>query len=334
MPRRVVVLIGGVLILAALGTALISGIIRAPNMGPPSDLPTLPPQRSESPTAVPTIVPIGAASATANVASRPQRPTPTPMPCKIPPTSPAILSALNAVEQIPDYSDARKVALDTQLAYSGNTPISATTFLTADSYEAVNRFYRTTLARQGWEEAPAEPALTFLWTDATGVIPWKLRFDLREHETYDGLQVTVVLQGVPDVSAVPLYPGAAQVTVETRTPENESSINCVTRYQVPASPEEVRAFYQRNLGRYGWQVAYLPPDGPDPAIHLGTPQADPASDMYFKTFLQPSCTICGGSATVIINTSPVPDGGSRVTMYASGVVEELLCHCSDIPDGR
>jgi len=57
MPRRVVVLIGGVLILAALGTALISGIIRAPNMGPPSDLPTLPPQRSESPTAVPTIAP-------------------------------------------------------------------------------------------------------------------------------------------------------------------------------------------------------------------------------------------------------------------------------------
>ena len=97
----------------------------------------------------------------------------------------------------------------------------------------------------------------------------------------------------------------------------------------------MRAFYQRNLGHYGWQVpSNLPPDSLDPAFHLGTPRADPAPDMYFKTFLRPSCTICEGSASGIINASPMPNGGSRVTMYASGVVEELLCHCSDIPDGR
>jgi hypothetical protein len=284
-------------------------------------------------------------------ALRPIRPapptpnTPTPArsspatPCTVPPMAPSNLARIVAAEKVPLYPNARQAEFlsDSKIpiAGTGAQPISETTSLTPDSEDVVQRYYEQALLPLSWTlDAPHDRVLTFRWTDPMHEIPWQLRLYVAYDLALGGNRVTVVLRGAPDILTIPLYPGAQQVTVATYAAGSAGGINCVTQYQVPVSPEEVRAYYQQNLTHYGWAAITVGKNSPPNSFHLGTKPPERLGDLHFSTYVHPACTICVGEGRVDISVTPSAAGGTAITLHTSGFNDELICSCSDALDAN
>ena len=138
------------------------------------------------------------------------------------------------------------------------------------------QYYDDTLGKFGWildatsstptGEAPGGDLLLsheYFWADVTKTVPWNLTLEISADQAHQqdsqAAQITKVqatLSREPSLGGVAFYPSARQI--ETHS-ESSSTIRGFGKtyfsYVVDATPDEVRAYYEKVAPQSGWKVS-------------------------------------------------------------------------------
>jgi len=235
-------------------------------------------------------------------------------------------------ENVPIYPGAQNVQVRDNTLRNG---ARETTYRTLATVRQVLSFYKDQLAQKGWslkwENDPStspydsvnldspmlgveEPVtLAFAWLDNQGTSPYDLFFAVTA-QAVGGTNVELGLYRIPNLSQIPLYPGAADVKV-TNERGNEYlgyPQQRVTTYLVSASPDRVTDFYKTTLPQYGWEVG-----GQDYKYTATGDEVSIPGSLGFGW-------IWGGTegpvwlAGVMLLVQPLADGQTKVTLTSNG----------------
>ena len=126
-------------------------------------------------------------------------------------------------------------------------------------------FYDRTLIEEGWvsirnEDFGAEFLRSYVWKDPQGGMPYTLALAVEITSIDGGVQlVSVWRERVPEITNIPLYPGAGQVNTRDEVINVERGfVQRTTSYVVSAQAGEVEEFYRKNMAQYGWWLSDEP----------------------------------------------------------------------------
>ncbi|HST05900.1 MAG TPA: hypothetical protein VLQ48_14360 [Chloroflexia bacterium] len=150
------------------------------------------------------------------------------------------------------------------LSFATDAPAKDVLKFYAD-YLSQNRWSMDQSSKVGIGARPVSEPVTFVetnayvWRDRANTVPWTLALTLSVQEIGEASakksNVAMVLNRIPSLTHLPMYPGAEQVLYVTEPPATrEDNGDRRTTYVTGATPEQVLAFYQGVLPQCGWQT--------------------------------------------------------------------------------
>jgi hypothetical protein len=241
-----------------------------------------------------------------------------------PSTLPPEVSGMPDIEYIPIHPQAS--AFETRI---DSVIYRRVIFEVEDRNDEVDKFYRDTLAKQGWSLVHSEDSiLLYNRAEPSGNSSWHLQLEIVLGLAIDNTKtmVQLIYGRYPDIGeGLPVYPDAQQVTTthseeEKATGSKETQVYVADKtYLTNASPQQLTDYYNGLLPEYAWWVWEQAPGTSDRWT------GDIMSEDGLKfTSLHKGANMITLVDGLTITATPAKDGQLLVTLHAEEFESPML----------